>query len=90
MTKITDEKKSLRRVLTAEVLNVSNSVTVKVKVERKFPHPKYMKIIKTHKSYLAHISEDITVEKGDIVLIGEIKPISKRKKWAILEKIENK
>jgi small subunit ribosomal protein S17 len=60
--------------------------TIVVKVERHWRHPLYKKIIKKSKKYLAH--DELGVKVGDKVRIHETKPISKRKRWKIIEKIE--
>ncbi len=87
--KKTEEKVKLRRIIEGSVTNIIDDKTVKVRVERKYPHPKYGKIIKKHKAYIAHnTNTDINI--GDIVTIGEVKPISKRKTWEIINKQESK
>ncbi|HEX9804458.1 MAG TPA: 30S ribosomal protein S17, partial [Candidatus Dojkabacteria bacterium] len=57
--------------------------SVRVKVETKKPHPMYGKIIKSHKSYIAH-DEENKCQIGDIVEIQEVRPISKRKSWMVI------
>jgi small subunit ribosomal protein S17 len=74
----------LQRTLSGVVVKVSDPTSVKVRVERKFPHSKYSKIVKKHKSYIAYKSPEMELEKGDFVIIGEIKPMSKRKTWEII------
>ncbi|MCA9387298.1 30S ribosomal protein S17 [Candidatus Dojkabacteria bacterium] len=86
----TEEKNTLRRIMDGVVVSISDPKTAKVKIETKFPHPKYGKIIKSHKSYLAHISEGLEVQAGDMVSIGEIRPLSKNKTWEIINKVEDK
>jgi small subunit ribosomal protein S17 len=83
-----DTKKNVRKI-TGTVVKLSGEKTIKVKVESKYPHPKYGRIIKTHKNYLVH--HDGTVENvnvNDIVEISESKPISKMKKWVLTRKIK--
>ncbi len=83
------EKKTqkARKRLLAEVVSVSDSSTVKVKVERKMTHPLYKKIIKSHKGYLVNNTiEDIKI--GDMVYIEEGKPASKKKSFTILKKVK--
>lgn len=77
------EDKKIRKTLTGNILNASGANTYKVRVESKYKHPKYGKIVKSHKTYLAHSDKD--VEVGASVIIGEIKPMSKRKTWEIIE-----
>lgn len=61
--------------------------TVTVDVERRFAHPLYKKIIKRNKRYQAHCGDpEITV--GDKVTIEETRPISKTKRFRVVEKTE--
>lgn len=88
-TKTQDKNKKvavLRRTLSGVVVKVTDSTTVKVRVERKFPHSKYSKIVKNHKNYISYKKPSLEIEKGDFVTIGEIKPMSKRKTWEIISK----
>ena len=65
---------------------VSNKMqkTVVVKVESRYPHPIYSKtMIKTRK-YLAH-DEMSECNIGDQVLVQECRPLSKRKRWKLVE-----
>lgn len=63
---------------------VSNKMekTVVVRVNRLIKHPKYGKVIKRGKNYLAH-NEDNTIKEGDKVKIVETRPLSKRKRWRV-------
>lgn len=60
--------------------------TVKVEVERQIRHPLYKKTVRRSKSFLVH-DEFEKCKVGDMVRIIETRPISKRKKWRILEVI---
>ena len=61
--------------------------TVTVLVERPVRHPLYKKFIKRKKRFLAH-DEYEKCKVGDIVRIIETRPLSKRKKWRVLEIVE--
>lgn len=74
--------------MTGTVTSTKMTKTVVVTVERRWQHPIYKKIVKKHKKYLAH--DEIGVKVGEKVSIKETKPISKRKKWKILERIDSK
>ena len=65
---------------------VSNKMdkTAVVKVAEYNKHPKYHKIIETHKNYKAHDAENVCGE-GDVVRIVETKPISKTKHFYLKE-----
>jgi small subunit ribosomal protein S17 len=69
---------------------ISGNKTIKVKVEKRVPHPLYKKIYRVSKNYLVDISEDVKVEIGEKVMIMECRPISKRKKWRYVETINKK
>lgn len=58
--------------------------TVTVQVERKVRHPLYKKTIKKQKTFLAH-DEYEKCKVGDMVRIIETRPISRRKKWRVVE-----
>ncbi len=68
---------------------VSNKMdkTVVVAVERKFPHPLYGKQVKETKKFYAH-DEENKCKEGDIVRIRESRPLSKLKRWVVVEIIQ--
>jgi small subunit ribosomal protein S17 len=78
------EKKKFRRKLVGEVVKLSSLNTVNVRVESKFRHPKYGKIIKSHKKYLVHATDIKDIVVGSLVEIEERSPISKRKTWQVI------
>ena len=61
--------------------------TVTVQVERRFKHPLYKKFIRRSKKYAAH-DETNALEIGDMVRIRECRPISKSKRFEVIEKVE--
>lgn len=65
------------------VIGTKMNKTATVLVEKRRPHPIYQKRIKLTKKYHAH--DEIGVKVGDKVKIIETRPISKTKKWKILE-----
>lgn len=73
-----------RRVLEGDVVSAKNDKTITVLVERRFRHPVYKKYIKSTTKYAAH-DENNTCAVGDRVSIIECRPISKSKRWTILE-----
>jgi len=73
-----------KRILQGVVVSNSGDKTVSVLVERTIKHPKYMKIIKRSKKYAAHDPEN-RYKVGDKVKIIESMPISKSKRWLVLE-----
>jgi small subunit ribosomal protein S17 len=58
--------------------------TVTVLVSRQVRHPLYRKTVRRKKTFLAH-DELEKCQLGDVVRIVETRPISKRKKWRVLE-----
>lgn len=72
-----------KRVLQGVVTSNSADKTVVVKVERRFQHPLYKKIVRRSKKFMAH-DEDNKVQVGDTVTIRECRPYSKRKTWEVI------
>ncbi len=73
-----------KRILQGTVVSDKNEKTVVVRVERRFTHPVLKKTIRRSKKYHAH-DEGNTHKVGDIVSIQESKPISKNKRWVVVE-----
>ena len=67
-------------------LVISNKMnkTVVIKVENRYSHPIYSKIMVKSKKYLVH-DEMETCRVGDQVLINECRPLSKRKRWKLVK-----
>ena len=75
-----------KRILQGTVVSDKNTNTVVVKVERRFTHPLFKKTVRRSKKYHAH---DLTGRKvGDLVRIEETAPISKLKRWIVLNEIK--
>lgn len=72
-----------KRILQGVVVSDKTDKTITVLVERKFNHPLYQKIVKRTKKYAAH-DETNSAKIGDVVKIQESKPISKTKRWALI------
>lgn len=68
------------------VVSTKMDQTAVVAVETKKIHPLYKKRVKKTKKYHAH--DELGVKEGDLVKIVETRPISKTKKWRIVEKVE--
>ncbi len=73
-----------KKILKGIVVSDKPNKTVTVMVERKYSHPLLKKVIKVRKKYNAH-DEDNRYKIGDKVLIIESKPISKNKKFQVME-----
>ena len=65
---------------------ISNKMnkTIVVKVERRFAHPVFKKVVKTTKKYKVHDEKNECVE-GDFIRIQETRPLSKEKRWRLME-----
>lgn len=78
-----------KRRLTGKVVSAKMQKTVVVEVERIKEHLKYRRRFKVHKKYKAHV-ETGDFKAGDVVIIEECRPISKDKKWKVVEKLARK
>ena len=81
--------KSGRKEFVGKVVSNKMDKTVVVAVERQFPHPLYGKRIKKTTKFYAH-DEDNRCQIGDIVRIRESRPISKLKRWVVVEVLPQK
>jgi len=72
-----------KRLLSGKVVSSNSNKTIVVEVTRRVKHRLYKKIIKKAKKYHAH-DEDNTYQLGDFVTIQESKPISKMKRWVVM------
>jgi len=73
-----------KRILQGVVVSDKQQKTVVVKVERRFTHPLLKKTVRRSKNYHAH-DENKKFKVGDNVSIMESKPISKLKRWVVVE-----
>ena len=72
-----------KRVMQGVVVSDKENKTVTVRVERRFTHPLYKKVIRRSKKYAAH-DESNGCKIGDIVSIRECRPVSRRKRWEVI------
>ncbi len=70
-----------------QVLSSKMAKTIIVRVERRFPHPKFKKVVTEYKKFYAH-DEKGEAKPGDRVRIQETRPISKTKRWRLVEVVE--
>ena len=73
-----------KRVLQGTVVSDVNEKTVVVRVDRAFTHPVLKKTVRWSKKYHAH-DEGNTAKVGDVVWIEECPPISKNKRWTLVQ-----
>lgn len=71
-------------VKTGTVVKKSGTFTVKVEVHEYRTHPKYQKQFRVSKRFLAHDASD-KIEEGATVSIQQCTPISKKKRWVVVE-----
>jgi len=64
-------------------VSAKNEKTVVVRVERRFTHPLLKKVVRRSKKFHAH-DESNALNEGDRVRIQECAPVSKKKKWMVL------
>ena len=72
-----------KRIMQGVVVSDKNDKTIVVRVERRFMHAQYKKVIRRSKQFHAHDPEN-KFKIGDHVRIRECAPISKNKRWIVL------
>lgn len=81
----TEEKTTGRRVLIGRVVSDKMDKTVTVQVTRRFKHPTYQKFVSRRKNYKAH-DEQNECQVDDEVVIQESRPLSRTKRWVVVER----
>jgi small subunit ribosomal protein S17 len=76
-----------RKERVGEVISNKMTKTIVVRVERRFPHPKFKKVVTGYKKLYAH-DEKAEAKIGDTVRIEETRPLSKLKRWRLVEVVE--
>ena len=79
-----NEARNLRKERTGVVVSDAMDKTVVVQAERRIQHPVYGKFLRRSKKYYAH-DEQNEAKKGDQVRIAETRPLSKTKRWRLVE-----
>lgn len=80
-------ERNLRKERIGIVVSNKMNKSISVMVERKVMHPKYGKFVKRSTKFMAH-DEKNECGIGDIVRIMETRPLSKNKRWRLVEIIE--
>jgi small subunit ribosomal protein S17 len=75
---------SRKRELVGEVVSDKMDKTIVVEVARRVRHPRYLKVVTRHKKFYAH-DEKSEAALGDRVRIVESRPLSKLKRWRLVE-----
>lgn len=87
MTETTEQtvtQRGHRKERTGEVVSSKMAKTIVVSVERRFAHPRFRKVVSGYKKLYAH-DEKGEAKVGDRVRIQETRPISKTKRWRLIE-----
>ncbi len=76
-----------RKERVGEVIANKMAKTIIVRVERRYPHPKFKKVVTGYKKLYAH-DEKGEAKVGDRVRLEETRPLSKTKRWRLVEIVE--
>ena len=80
-------ERNLRKERVGLVTSDKMDKTITVSIERKVKHPIYGKFVKSTKKFKAH-DEKNDAKAGDTVRISETRPLSKTKRWRVVEVLE--
>ncbi len=80
--------RSLRKERQGEVISNKMTKTIVVRVERRFRHPEFKKVVTAFTKFYAH-DEKGEAKVGDIVSIEETRPLSKLKRWRLVKVVES-
>ncbi len=83
----TVEKRGTRKERVGDVISNKMAKTIVVQVERRFPHPRYKKVVTAYSKFYAH-DEKAEAKIGDRVRIRETRPLSKLKRWQLVAVVE--
>lgn len=81
------ESRNLRKVRIGQVVSDKMNKSITVSVSRRVKHPIYGKFVGKTKKFMAH-DENNECNVGDTVRIMETRPLSKSKRWRVVEIIE--
>ena len=84
---MSEEAKSNKRILTGIVVSDKSDKTIVVRVETLVKHPLYKKYIRRRKKFMAHDALN-ECGVGDKVRIIESRPLSRRKRWSLMQIME--
>lgn len=80
----TGKPQGRRKERTGEVISNKMTKTIVVRVERRFQHPQFKKVVTQYNKFYAH-DEKSEAKPGDRVRIQETRPLSKLKRWELVE-----
>jgi len=81
------EERTRRKVRVGIVVSDGRDKTVTVEVPSSFKHPRYDKVVRRSTKFHAH-DEQNEARMGDTVRIMETRPVSKQKRWRVVEIVE--
>src|SRR5450759_3283878 len=87
ITTTLEAARAKRKEREGEVISNKMTKTIIVRVERRFPHPRYKKVVTGYSKFYAH-DEKSEAKVGDKVRIRETRPLSKTKNWRLVEVVE--
>ena len=83
----TEIRRGTRKERVGRVVSDKMQKTVVVAIERRVPHPVYGKMVTRTRKVKAH-DEENSAKTGDLVRIAETRPLSKDKRWRLVEIVE--
>ena len=86
-TEAAEQTASRRNEKVGTVVSTKMQKTIVVEIEMRKAHPKYKRVIKSNKKFYAH-DEQNSARVGDVVRIREARPLSKLKRWRVVEVLE--
>ena len=87
-TTVTEPSRGLRKERVGQVVSTKMAKTAVVETTTRVPHAKFGKIIKQVKRFYAH-DEERKAQVGDTVRIAETRPLSKLKRWRLVEIVKH-
>lgn len=84
---MSEETRGSRKVRQGVVVSAVNDKTIVVEIKERKPHPVYGKMMTTTKKLHAH-DENNECGVGDTVIVMETRPLSKNKRWRLVEIVE--
>ena len=82
-----EAKRGNRKERVGEVVSAKMAKTIVVRVQRRFPHPRFKKVVTAYSKFYAH-DEKSEAKAGDRVRIQECRPLSRTKRWRLVEVVE--
>ena len=87
VTPVTDETRNARKVRECTVVSNKMNKTIVISIVDRVPHPRYSKFVARTKKLYAH-DEANDAQIGDRVRVMETRPMSKQKRWRLIEVLE--